>query len=204
MAIFIGFLVGCTVTQRNLEVFNEERPVSAFDRYELGIGGVSKDTNTVYALWCNVEFRPRIPSKGIELDTIPVFLIDSICVEGGCVDTANCRKAYWRKDEEEVDTVLARLRGHSGDDYYYGTNRIWSLADDIYKVRGYLEPEDFFVYPGIHLPVSCDDSTGVMILYIRLKDRVTSEIVAQMSKTVTFKVRKKKVWYNWNTHIPTH
>ncbi len=152
-----------------------------FGRYRLEISGTGSPLHNVY---CDLEFlSPTTDTSNI--DTIPVFVIDSYCFEGTCLDSSFCRRpgTYW--DDVRESLVKGKKPYHKlliGDDLNFGLPRgLW--------------PNGFHFSDTLVLSETCKDRDVSVVINARLFDRVSGKEIARESKRVQFRISKRWVWF---------
>lgn len=179
--IAITCLTGCTVVW-SLRPVKTELPVILFDRYILDMdGGTEGDTSQTHLLYIDVNFKSKITDTS-NYDTIPIFLLDSICLEGNCLDFEYCAIP-----KSDVDSRKKRV-----ERFAYKPPRAYDLWFDGKRLRvmGFSFPDE------LNISVNCRDEGLAMITFARLIDRVTGDLIATEAKRVQFGMKRSKVLYD--------
>lgn len=172
--------VACLVNYRHLRPVGSEEPVMLLGKYYLDIGSVNSTGGPLsvhswmYGLDCDVIYRGELPDN-TNYDTIPVFVMDSICFAGECLNENFCVGF-------PVSTNASTIRGTIRD----------SLS--VYDSTGHEDlPFRRYSYTGdLGMPKACDGGEVLIGLYARLLDRVTFAEIARESKVVRFQMSKRR------------
>ncbi len=183
MAVTLLLCVGC-YKWVDFSPVKEEQPVTMFDRYKLkfyGSTAVEESPERQYFL-CRVSFLKSVP-RDADISTIPIFVIDSFCFEGTCLDSMICHRPH---SSYEYD--LFRRYERSPEDY---------AADDLMIFGKELLPSNYYVYDPesrslwLGIPATCTGRDVVVEIRASLLDRVTAQVIARESKRVQFLIKKK-------------
>ena len=182
LAIVLGSISSCQYRRwRDFSPVKEELPISIFGRYHLEIKGYASGAHNIYI---DLSFANEITDT-ITLDTIPIFIIDSFCVYGDCLDSQMCHQPEsWYEFRE----------GFPDFDYVYNTRRLF-LQKDLWLVNGKLKPGGYELNNILRLPATCIDSSLVLDLYVRLIDRVSNKEIANEVKRIRMLIRNMKRTY---------
>lgn len=170
---------GCAKFRRFTPV-SEAQPVTMFGLYELDMGGAAVDGKRVCTFSCYVRFVDEIPVTA-NTDSIPIFVIDSFCFQGECLDSDCCNRP---RSGHDLSLKMQRERR-----LFFDAPKI---TDDLSDGGGYLVPTDYSVWENIDLPITCVDNDITVLIHARLIDRVTGEEIARESKRVPFLIKKYK------------
>jgi len=185
LGVLIGVLmVGCW-TDRWVEFnpVNGRHKTTMFDRYVLEYEGYATTGTELNIL---VSFVGDAVDTSY-IDTIPVFVVDSVCFHGDCLDSSYCgHPLSWRKFNEW-------LRDRYGPDFgtNYGTPiRQW----DLWYRNGRLIPTGYHLLSTATpvFPAGCTDTTVSVEIQARLLDRATGEEIAREAKTLRFRIKPRK------------
>ena len=151
-----------------------------FERYYLDIGSVNSTggplavNSYMYGFECDVIYRGELPDH-TNYDTIPVFVTDSICFLGDCLDTNFCVSF-------PVSTNASTIKGTIRDSLFeYDSTGHEDLPFRRYSYRD-----------NLGMPGECDGEEVSVSLYARLVDRVTFAEIARESKIVRFHMSKRR------------
>ncbi|MFH1891370.1 MAG: hypothetical protein ABIK83_01655 [Candidatus Zixiibacteriota bacterium] len=187
LGLLIGILTAGCWTDRWTEFNPVKRgqPITMFDRYVLEFRGHAYLTAGP-KLEINVSFIGEAVDTSC-VDTIPVFVIDSLCFHGTCLDSSYCGHPLdWR----EVNEWLRELHGPQFRGWYHTPIRQW----DLWYEDGKLTPSGYYLRTSATpvFPANCIDTTVSVEIRARLLDRATGEEIARESKTLRFKFTPRK------------
>ena len=157
----------------------EDRPVRMFNRYELNIFGCVDSIADSCGFHIGVDFIETMPAT-TPFDSIPIFVIDSLCFSGQCQGNDYClvpRRLYDRVREriEEGKAIYTPPREPS--DIGWSDKEVW--------------PDDFLISRYL-LPRSCLDDEVTVQIVARLFDRASGDQLGREEKTVTLTVERSK------------
>lgn len=138
-----------------------------FDRYRLDLYSHLPGR---FRMLCDVKFLT--PHKDTSrLDTIPVFLIDSICLKGNCVGGSLC--------EEAIDIFTL-----------YYDSLLFPLSPNAKEMRfnDYLVPGNYSIEGTKPVPFECQDRDLEVWIYARLLDRLSRLTIAAETKRIPFRI----------------
>lgn len=166
-------LLGCPwSSERTFEPVNKDQKVTMFDRYRLDL---YSHLPSRFRMMCEVKFLT--PHKdSLRLDTIPVFLIDSICLKGNCVGGILC---------EEVIDVFTQYYDRPlvpGD-----PPPISPIAKEM-RFNQYLTPGRYSIEGTKPVPFECQDRDLEVWIYARLLDRLSRLTIAAETKRIPFRI----------------
>lgn len=156
------------------EPVKESKTFTMFQWYDIEAYGLAQPT---YALQCNVSFYIPHDSTA-NIDTIPIFVMDSIWLEGECVGRIQCFRL--------IDYYSLRQSWHSPPDLYYPPDPAPDLR---LGNRGKLWPQSFSC-SGLSFPTTCIGDDLKVRFFARLVNRVTGEVIASESKLVQFVIKQ--------------
>lgn len=138
LALILFALSNCTAIQKNLKILNESSAKAIYSSYDLKLAIEEREFDSTYFIQCRVEFRDSPKIGEFQLDSIPIFLIDSVCFGGECMDSSYCTKAFLTKDRMEVDTSFRR-RIREGKKYGISSSeyKLQRPDDDLYILGDY-------------------------------------------------------------------
>lgn len=175
VAAFLALISNACYSYLQFRPISDERPITMFGRYKVDIEGIA---DMAHALHCNLDFiTPSFDTSNI--DTIPLFLVDSLCFEGACLEHSFCRRLQGR--------FLSDTEFRSG---WSGPPRR-ELGHDLVLCWMGLFPVGYVLRDTLGMPPSCRDRDISVWIHARLIDRVTGQVVAQESKRVQFEIKKK-------------
>ena len=163
------------VNYAHFRPIESEPPVMMFETYELDMGSSAPSRYSLKHFSCNVIFRGKIPS-GTNFDTIPIFVVDSICFEGACLIGNIC-----------VDTTRDSV-------YQYSGLRSGFLFSAYPRRHEDLPFHMFYInsYSGFEIPMECENQEIFVVTYARLIDRITRNELARESKSTQFQLTKSR------------
>lgn len=185
-------LIGCGSAREGIFLVNEEPP-ALYDRYTLGISGGRRDSSRTYGFKFDLQFRNPVSSSLESIDTIPVLVIDSICVEDSCSNDAICRHAYIERDREKIDPGYLLLASEVNMSFHYHDHPPSRRADDLYYYGEWLYPEDYFVPATIQIPFNCGNDNVALTVFTSLFDRATGHKIRQDVQTYGMKLEQFSV-----------
>ena len=178
---------GCTA-RWYFKPVKSERPVTMFNgKYVLKMFGVQGASHSSISEFINsVELIGfATDAQLISLDTIPIFALDSVCFEGGCLDPAFCRRPtliiedYMQLNE---DSSVSFLELSEKQYPHWKRKLVWP-------------PGSLFSGYNIRVPLSCEDQSVFVLFYARLINRNSGKTISKEVKSVIFEVRMSKVIY---------
>jgi hypothetical protein len=177
-------VVGC-YTERwvDFNLIKGDEPVTMLERYSLEFKGYASSRTE---LIINVSFLEAIVDTN-SVDTIPVFMIDSVCFSGSCLDSSYCgHPINWQEFNEW-------LKAQHGPEFGYSHGipvRKWDLWYDDGRLipTGY----DLLGEETPPIPANCLDTTLSVETRARLLDPVSRKEIARESKTLTFRVTPRE------------
>ena len=162
---------GCYNVAR-LQPVDKDRTDVFFDRYAVEVGGGIQDTSLLTIMGTYQSYTQKHPTTA-PADTIPVFIIDSLCLTGACLAENVCVYSDW----------VAKLVG-----IFQDTTRTRSRkrvrTDDLGSNFGRYWPHEFVFLKDVRLPASCVHDTIDVAIYARLLDRMSGRVIASEQKTV--------------------
>lgn len=177
--VVVGCLTSCSVVWR-LRPVKTELPVILFDKYTLQMaGGTMGDTSQNHVLYIEVNLKSKITDT-TNYDTIPIFLLDSICLEGICLDSEYCASPKYYADSRKADDERFAFKPPRAYDLWFDGNQL--------RVAGFSFPDR------LNISVNCRDEGVAVITFARLIDRVTGDLIATEAKRVQFRLKRGKVW----------
>jgi len=171
------------------------KKVVLFEKYELEFFEAQGPINfPTYGLHVDINFIKPLFVTNLNVDTIPILMLDSVCFEGDCIDNNICGE-YVSLRERKYDASLF-VNDPNAD---LGKNL---FTEDLFYTneRGKekkVDPLGFYVPGGIPLPLECLNNKGITIIYSRLIDRITGETIDQEAKVIQFELKKKLKWYRY-------
>jgi hypothetical protein len=173
---------GC-VTYRVLHLVEEEKPVTLFNRYELNIRGGAVD-DIGFTVLIHPEFIDTITDT-MNVDTIPILMIDTICFECDYMDDLNCIRMLTTQEAKQkrvADDVISDVNPQ---------NVSPRIRDDLNYRAGELHVLGFDGYPHrAKLSIKCQFVNAIFTA--RLIDRVSGEEIARETKTVRIRIDRSR------------
>lgn len=161
----------------------QEQPIIMFDSYLLHISGLVTKAPTMDI---EVSFIRKITDTTY-LDTIPVFIIDSVCFHGSCLDSSFCSKPIdWCELNELIKKEQPYFIG-----YDFGTPLSYK---DLWYEDGKLKPISYYLDPSVTIPFpsACTDTSITVEIRACILDRLTGKELARESKTLRFLIEPKE------------
>jgi hypothetical protein len=155
------------------EPVKESKTFTMFQWYDIEASGIAQP---IYSLHCDVSFYIPHDSTA-NVDTIPIFVMDSLWLEGECVGGV---KSIRFNDPSKTDRPPGFPREYHPPD----PNPDLLIGD-----RGKLWPKSFFSQ-GLSFPTTCLGNDLRVRFFARLVNRVTGEVIASESKLVQFETKK--------------
>jgi len=175
---------GCSLyTNKDFIPVEAKRPTTMFEQYALQIHEYKDVSFFVIPLalasdniYIDVDFITPVADT-TSLQTVPIFVIDSICFEGTCMDSSICRIPM---------TGFEALR------LPYPNNIVHVVPDkDLRYQEGQLMPLGFALEKVLWLPGKYSNKNVFVTFYARLLDRATGKTIAEESKKVEYFIKKK-------------
>lgn len=177
---------GCTA-RWHFEPSKDERPVSMFNgRYNIKLKGVrASHHSSISRFFCTIDpIESMFDTLTTNLDTIPIFVMDSLCFIGDCLYPEFCRRPNFIIEDYIVmnDDATVHLLELSTKQYPRWKRRlVW--------------PGNLFLGDNVRIPLECKGNEVFVLLYARLVDRISGKTISKEVKSVTFEVRMHKVIY---------
>jgi hypothetical protein len=162
---------------KQLTPAESKEPAVLFDQYILEMYGKADSADSQYSFLCDVEFVEKVP-KSTPRDSIPVFLIDSFCFEGACLEQSYCDVPI---GFHEYELRMSKIRGYPSITSPVDTDLTWS--------HKYYLPLGFLVWDRIELPMKCEDKGVAVMIHARLLDRLSGDELARESLRVPFEIK---------------
>lgn len=181
--VCVSMAGGSFVRFSSYRAVDEKNPVVLFDRYKVVITGGVIDSSLIVNLVCEVYFDKDISAK-VPLDTIPVFIIDSVYLRGACLDRCVCL----------VPREAGKLRQVFEDNGERPPNEREVLRADLgVGERNMLRPA-WFNFPGcnVRLPYASLSQTMETVIYASLLDRRTGAVIGRTFRKVPSIVKRYK------------
>jgi len=160
----------------------EDKKIVMFDRYVLKLDGAGSETSTRVNMVCQVDFLKKVPLS-TDFDSIPIFVIDSFCFVGSCLDSSFClvpRSGYEKDTSSFSSEDYPRKRVYEG--------RVF--PEDLYWGERYIYPTGYYLDGPrkAPIPLKCKDHSIDMVIHVRLVDRVSGGIIARKAREVKLNV----------------
>ncbi|RKX27141.1 MAG: hypothetical protein DRP45_01840 [Candidatus Zixiibacteriota bacterium] len=131
-------------------------------------------------------FIKEIPDSA-EIAITPVFVIDSICFRGACIDEGYCHNPITGTE----DNRLSMKRGYDLFGYQEP-----SPFEDVFQIwDGRIVHTSFLIHDGILVPLECKEKTIEITVHARLLERESGLLISRESRAATFRVKKSRNWY---------
>ena len=167
------------VTWREFNQIDGKEQFTIFDRYYLEILGNAHNEGDTCTFICEVDFINKIVDTTY-YDTIPIFVIDSFCFEGDCLDFNYCQII---PENYDINTYMMEKGGVP----IYEKKQ----PDDLYYSRYGLNPSNYRRLPIMLISSRCTGNIVTITIHARLIDRVTGKNIIKESKKVKFKLKKR-------------
>ena len=173
-------LTGCcpiwtrTVPVRVFKAVESQQPLTMFDKYLLDPKSASDSAVSHCLFQCFVSFVEDVPAN-VPHDSIPIFVVDSFCFEGACLDSSFCIVPIGYAEYDRRLVEVGRLRPPRKSqlhnlDLAWDKDRIW--------------PSGFIIWDGIELPVDCASLDVTVVIHARLLDRPSGREIAREARRV--------------------
>ncbi len=167
VTVVISTLISCQVrTWRSIETENGGVPIILFERYKVNVSGLA---STPRRIFFSVTFLNKV-SGPLKLDTIPIFVIDTVCFAGDCLDNQLCYDAKEHLVAKKSPNPSFVIKEKA--------------ADDLISERGVLDPEDISIAGVPILPLTCRDHDVFLTFTARIIDRISGATISSESKQV--------------------
>lgn len=174
--LFLGLSIcqsGCAYWI-DVEITEDQKPVTLFDRYEVDIVGHGID-DSLYNVSVHLDFIDAITDTMIIAD-LPILMIDTICFEFELTDNTSCIGMLTSLEADKkllADGLISN---------------VWQgIRDDLRYSGGELQPLGFEGYPQrAYIPKECQFADAIFTA--RLIDRVTGKEITRETKTVRFSI----------------
>lgn len=173
--------LGCaTITYRNIRPIKEHRPVVMFNRYLLKLEGGALAGDTTITFSCDVDFVEKVRIES-GYDSIPIFIIDSLCFSGECLNSSICHTPF---DDGEYDRYVTDARGFP--DLVMKSR----FPDDLKWSDKYILPVGYSLVDTqiVIVPLACKDKNITVTLFAKLLDRATGNLIAEETLAVKFDI----------------
>lgn len=187
MLLIVFVCTGCTAGWDMVPI-EGERSVTMYDsRYVLYIEGLGAYHHSMIKRFLFSSYSNFAPedTAATGRDTIPIFVIDSICFEGDCLDPEFCRRSL-----NPIEDHITRNEN--------GTISITGLTDEDAYIFGrkheLIWPSHLFRGDDVRVPLSCQGQDVWMVVYARLVDRKTGATVSLEARRVQCKITRRKYW----------
>ena len=184
--LLITLVMVICMTQASCVRFARYRPVDEksavvlFDRYEVFAGAGIVDSSLLINLTCQVSFAEDIPSS-VPADTIPVLVIDSVCLHGPCLGQDRCLLS---PHAAELKRIFSARKGGAGEGEV--------MKPDLRDVYGRYELAWFDFFDRIRLPNACLNQTMETVIYACPLDRRTGVVVGREIRKVPSMIKRYK------------
>lgn len=179
LALFALAIGGCVYTETSFKPTESKAETILFDNYQLTFLGYGDVDGT---LKIEVKFI-RPPAYTTGLDTIPVFWIDSVSVQGACELTATVVRPGTFLQEE-----LEAYRKGWGNGY----RREIVRENDLFREHGIITPEGYYVPYSQARLLDCGTRQVEVRLFARLSDPRSGALIVSVAKPVMFTANKYK------------
>jgi hypothetical protein len=169
------FLNGCWSTHRVFFPIKGEQPVIMFDNYKLNIHGTAEGYHNII---CETSSIRKFPDT-LDINTIPIFLIDSLCFYGDCLDSQAC---YHPQPSRELFPLMSNESKGPGS---------LSVPIDLSYRPGEYLPCDFYLLNTLRLRPACKDAGVAVEIRAIMIERATGKELANESKKIGFLIKKE-------------
>jgi hypothetical protein len=179
IVLFLGLIIcqsGCAYWI-HLDITEDQKPVTLFDRYELDIVGHGID-DSLFNVSVHLDFINAITDT-MNIADIPILMIDTICFEFELMDNTSCIGMLTSLEADKKllgDGVIDKVRQGIRDDLRYSGGELQPLGFEDYPQRAYI-------------PKQCQFADAIFTA--RLIDRVTGKEIARETKTVRFSIDRR-------------
>lgn len=172
-----SYLSGCFYQYAEFNPLKGQTPIILFGNYLVDMHGYAAGGHNFY---CDFAFV-HITGDTTNLDTIPVLILDSICFRGACLNGDFCLNptSWFDQDQESI------RKGH-GQYHSHGLIR----GRDLYYVAGRVVPGGYSLMNAYRLSEKCDKNDVIVVLWVRMLERVTGKEIARESKIVQFRIKR--------------
>jgi hypothetical protein len=174
----LGSLTGCFYQYAFFNPSDDQLPIVLFGRYQATLRGWAEGD---HELFCEFSFIHEVRDT-TKLDSLPVLILDSICLHGACLGTDFCLKpsSWYDMDRESM---------RKGNGHYRSFYRL-ILGRDIYYYNGQVTPGGFDLVNAYRLPENCNKNDVTVELWIRMLNRETGKEMARESKIIQFQIKR--------------
>jgi len=169
-----------SVRNRCISTAVKDRSITMFDRYELSISGCVDTGHDTCRFTFGVNFTEQLPASA-EFDSIPIFVIDSICFAGECLGDD-----YYSTPVSGYDYHVKGVQ--EGREIYVEP----SLPLDLRWISGEIQPDEFLVPDGVLIPESCGAFDVTVVVIARMYDRVSGDEVGRERKAIPLIIERGK------------
>jgi hypothetical protein len=164
------------VTRIEFKPLDKELPVTMFGKYKISFGVVGPGAPN---LRCYIDFLSYV-SPTADTNTIPIFIIDSLCFEADCVNSKRCYQP-----QSDYDRGAPSRDGP----FNPGTTK------DLDTAKGEMIPRGYKVSKAPCFPDSCVKTEATVVIWARLVDRVSKRGISAEEKRVQFNIKKHSGLY---------
>ena len=182
-----------------IEVMPESKTdsVTLFNRYRLQFFGRlwAEQTGELYSIYVQINsaFIQRSSDTG-NLDTVPIFVIDTLCLSGECLGVGVCKHPMrWTEDGYGPPLPYGKKLLSRIDEY--GDPGLWYVKKKLIP-GGFIEEGPFL------LNSDCKDSSLQIEFRARLLNRHDGKEISRETKRVLFRVRRMKSWEIMSMLVP--
>lgn len=188
MLLIVFVCTSCTARWRMVPIESEKLVTLFTSRYGIEIEGYGAFHHSAVCrltCWAYPIFVFDNTTTG-DRDSIPIFVMDSICFEGDCLDPEFCRRSL-----NPIEDHITRNED--------GTISITGLTDEDAYIFGrkheLIWPSHLFRGDDVRVPLSCQGQDVWMVVYARLVDRKTGATVSLEARRVQCKIKRRKVYF---------
>lgn len=179
LAVCVLAFGGCIYTETSFKPSEPKLETILFDNYRLTFLAYG-DVDGVLRI--DVSFI-RPPAYTTGLDTIPVFCIDSVSVQGACESTP-----VVARPESFLHRELEAYRKGMGGGYQREIVR----ENDLFREHATIMPEGYYVRFSQARLLECDNRQAEVVLFARLSDPKTGALIASVAKPMMFTANRYK------------
>lgn len=192
--LIIMFLVNCS-SHKYLYLKNNSNQITLYDKYKLSyVKAQGPLSDRTYSIFIELDFIDPLFVKNLNVDTIPILMLDSICFEGDCIGNKLCGEFVSLREHKPDASLFVNDPNADLGKYLFTPDLFYTNERGKEKK---VDPLGFYVPGGINIPMECLNNKGTTILYSRLIDRVTGKTITSEAKQLQFNIKKKLKWYRY-------
>ncbi len=158
----------------------DENPTILFDRYYMEVFGGAQNENFQMFFYPDINSIDTLYKASLDIDTIPILVIDTFCFYVECIDSSFCEQAF-------MNSYIGMEKWKSGRLLYKPD----LIGKDLYDKGDWLEPSSFKTLDlAIYVPLECDKVT--VKFKAKLIDRVSKKMIQTEDKVLHLDVKRWK------------